>query len=101
MFPIGVKKSVRAQEIAQQNRIPVIYLVDSGGAFLPLQVKIYCNLSSFFVFVWRNSQSDNLGSIMVVVVVDTCQLFNIFFHSFFLRQKFSIQADEDFTMRQC
>ena len=38
MFPVTVKKNLRAQEIAQQNRLPCIYIVDSGGAFLPLQV---------------------------------------------------------------
>lgn len=37
-YPITVKKQLRAQEIAMQNRLPCIYLVDSGGAFLPLQV---------------------------------------------------------------
>lgn len=39
VFPITLKKQLRLQEIAQQNRIPCIYAVDSGGAFLPLQVK--------------------------------------------------------------
>lgn len=43
-FPITVKKQLRAQEIALQNRLPCIYLVDSGGAFLPLQV---CSVSKF------------------------------------------------------
>jgi len=43
-FPITLKKQLRAQEIAQQNRLPCIYLVDSGGAFLPLQVHISCYL---------------------------------------------------------
>ena len=38
VYPVTVKKSLRTQEIAQRNRIPCIYLVDSGGAFLPLQV---------------------------------------------------------------
>ena len=38
-FPITLKKQLRAQEIAFQNRLPCIYLVDSGGAFLPLQVR--------------------------------------------------------------
>lgn len=38
-FPITLKKQLRAQEIAKQNRLPCIYLVDSGGAFLPLQVR--------------------------------------------------------------
>ena len=38
IFPVTLKKQLRAQEIAQQNRIPCVYAVDSGGAFLPLQV---------------------------------------------------------------
>ena len=38
LYPIGVKKQLRAQEIAMENRLPCIYLVDSGGAYLPLQV---------------------------------------------------------------
>lgn len=37
-YPITVKKQLRAQEVAMQNRLPCVYLVDSGGAFLPLQV---------------------------------------------------------------
>src|SRR5881394_3045042 len=39
-FPLTVKKHWRAQEIAQQNRLPCVYLVDSGGAFLPLQAEV-------------------------------------------------------------
>ena len=39
-FPITVKKHLRAQEIAQQNNLPCVYLVDSGGAFLPMQVGV-------------------------------------------------------------
>ena len=40
-FPITVKKHLRAQEIARQNRLPCIYLVDSGGAFLPKQDEVF------------------------------------------------------------
>ncbi|XP_018422807.1 PREDICTED: methylcrotonoyl-CoA carboxylase beta chain, mitochondrial-like [Nanorana parkeri] len=40
-FPISVKKQLRAQEIAMQNRLPTVYLVDSGGAFLPLQAQLF------------------------------------------------------------
>jgi len=40
IYPIGVKKQLRAQEIAMQNRLLSVYLVDSGGAFLPLQVML-------------------------------------------------------------
>ena len=38
VYPVTLKKQLRAQEIAQQNRLPCVYAVDSGGAFLPLQV---------------------------------------------------------------
>src|SRR5512142_2780621 len=41
MFPVSVKKELRAQEIARENRLPCVYLVDSGGAFLPLQSEIF------------------------------------------------------------
>ena len=48
LYPISVKKQLRAQEIAMENRLPCVYLVDSGGAFLPLQVSI-CELCEFCV----------------------------------------------------
>lgn len=40
-FPITIRKQLRAQEIALQNRLPCVYLIDSGGAFLPLQVRVW------------------------------------------------------------
>src|SRR3954465_4620209 len=40
-FPLTVKKHLRAQEVAEQNRLPCLYLVDSGGAFLPLQADVF------------------------------------------------------------
>src|SRR2546429_9931570 len=46
-FPITVKKHLRAQEIAEQNRLPCIYLVDSGGAFLPLQAEVFPDRDHF------------------------------------------------------
>ena len=42
VFPVTVKKQLRAQEVAQINRLPTIQVVDSGGAFLPLQVSVCC-----------------------------------------------------------
>ena len=47
VYPITVKKQLRAQEIAQLNRIPTIHVVDSGGAFLPLQVIRYTESTAF------------------------------------------------------
>src|ERR671935_59538 len=46
-FPITVKKHLRAQEIAEQNRLPCVYLVDSGGAFLPLQAEVFPDRDHF------------------------------------------------------
>ena len=46
LYPISVKKQLRAQEIAMENRLPCIYLVDSGGAFLPLQVSVPTSIYS-------------------------------------------------------
>src|SRR6266404_6807426 len=43
LFPMSVKKQIRAQKIAMENRLPCIYLVDSGGAFLPLQAEIFAD----------------------------------------------------------
>ena len=46
-YPITIKKQLRAQEIAAQNRLPCIYLVDSGGAFLPLQAEVFPDREHF------------------------------------------------------
>src|SRR5690349_3140630 len=46
-FPLTVKKHLRAQAIAEQNRLPCIYLVDSGGAFLPLQAEVFPDRDHF------------------------------------------------------
>src|SRR5260370_18704828 len=46
-YPITVKKHLRAQEIAIENRLPCVYLVDSGGAFLPLQAEVFPDRGHF------------------------------------------------------
>ena len=46
-YPVTVKKHVRAQQIAQENRLPCVYLVDSGGAFLPLQAEVFPDKDHF------------------------------------------------------
>ena len=46
-FPVTVKKHLRAQEIALENRLPCVYLVDSGGAFLPLQAEVFPDREHF------------------------------------------------------
>src|SRR5207237_2053660 len=46
-FPLTVKKHLRLQEVAEQNRLPCVYLVDSGGAFLPLQAEVFPDRDHF------------------------------------------------------
>lgn len=52
-YPITVKKQLRAQEVAIQNRLPCVYLVDSGGAFLPLQVNARTGSDSLPVILFQ------------------------------------------------
>ena len=55
-FPMTVKKHLRAQEIALQNRLPCIYLVDSGGAFLPMQDEIFPDREHFGRIFFNQAQ---------------------------------------------
>src|SRR5437763_3256388 len=55
-FPLTVKKHLRAQEVAEQNRLPCIYLVDSGGAFLPLQAEVFPDRDHFGRIFFNQAQ---------------------------------------------
>ena len=55
-YPLTVKKHLRAQEIAQQNHLPCIYLVDSGGAFLPLQAEVFPDRDHFGRIFYNQAQ---------------------------------------------
>jgi 3-methylcrotonyl-CoA carboxylase beta subunit len=68
-FPITVKKHLRAQEIARQNRLPCIYLVDSGGAFLPMQDEIFPDREHFgrIFFNQANLSADGIPQIAAVM----------------------------------
>jgi 3-methylcrotonyl-CoA carboxylase beta subunit len=68
-FPITVKKHLRAQEIALENRLPCIYLVDSGGAFLPLQDEVFPDRDHFgrIFYNQANLSSQNIPQIAVVM----------------------------------
>src|ERR1700756_2555861 len=55
-FPLTVKKHLRAQEVAEQNRLPCIYLVDSGGAFLPLQAEVFPDRDHFGRIFYNQAQ---------------------------------------------
>jgi acetyl-CoA carboxylase carboxyltransferase component len=67
-FPMTVKKHVRAQDIALQNRLPCVYLVDSGGAFLPLQAEVFPDRDHFgrIFFNQAHMSAERIGQIVVV-----------------------------------
>jgi len=71
-FPMTVKKHVRAQEIALENRLPCIYLVDSGGAFLPLQADVFPDRDHFGRIFYNQAQMSARGIMQVAVVLGSC-----------------------------
>ena len=71
-YPITVKKHLRAQEIALQNRLPCIYLVDSGGAFLPLQDEVFPDKEHFGRIFYNQANLSALGIPQVAVVMGSC-----------------------------
>src|SRR5512136_1642299 len=71
-FPITVKKHLRAQEIALENRLPCLYLVDSGGAFLPLQAEVFPDREHFGRIFYNQARMSALGLAQVSVVLGSC-----------------------------
>ena len=71
-FPITVKKHLRAQEIAMENHLPCIYLVDSGGAFLPLQAEVFPDRDHFGRIFYNQAQMSAHGIPQVAVVMGSC-----------------------------
>ena len=71
-FPITVKKHLRAQEIAQENRLPCVYLVDSGGAFLPLQAEVFPDRDHFGRIFYNEARMSALGIPQISVVLGSC-----------------------------
>jgi 3-methylcrotonyl-CoA carboxylase beta subunit len=71
-FPITVKKHLRAQEIAEQNHLPCIYLVDSGGAFLPLQSEVYPDKTHFGRIFFNQARMSAKGIPQIAVVMGSC-----------------------------
>lgn len=71
-FPITVKKHLRAQEIAQENRLPCIYLVDSGGAFLPLQAEVFPDREHFGRIFYNQATMSAAGIPQIAVVMGSC-----------------------------
>ena len=71
-YPITVKKHLRAQEIAEQNRLPCIYLVDSGGAFLPLQAEVFPDRDHFGRIFYNQARMSAQGIPQIAVVMGPC-----------------------------
>ena len=71
-YPLTVKKHLRAQEIAEQNRLPCIYLVDSGGAFLPLQSEVFPDRDHFGRIFYNQAQMSARGISQIAVVMGSC-----------------------------
>ncbi len=71
-YPLTVKKHLRAQEIAQQNHLPCIYLVDSGGAFLPLQDEVFPDRDHFGRIFYNQAQMSALGIPQIAAVMGSC-----------------------------
>jgi 3-methylcrotonyl-CoA carboxylase beta subunit len=71
-FPLTVKKHVRAQEVALENRLPCIYLVDSGGAFLPLQDQVFPDRDHFGRLFFNQAQLSAAGIPQLSVVLGSC-----------------------------
>jgi acetyl-CoA carboxylase carboxyltransferase component len=71
-FPLTVKKHLRAQEAAAQNRLPCIYLVDSGGAFLPLQAEVFPDRDHFGRIFFNQAQMSAAGVPQIASVMGSC-----------------------------
>jgi 3-methylcrotonyl-CoA carboxylase beta subunit len=71
-FPLTVKKHLRAQEVAGQNRLPCLYLVDSGGAFLPLQADVFPDREHFGRIFYNQARLSAEGIPQIAVVMGSC-----------------------------
>ena len=71
-FPITAKKNLRAQEIAMENRLPIIYLVDSAGVFLPLQDEIFPDKEHFGRIFRNNARMSSMGITQISAVMGSC-----------------------------
>ena len=71
-FPITAKKNLRAQEIALENRLPIIYLVDSAGVFLPMQDEIFPDKEHFGRIFRNNAKLSSMGIPQIAAVMGSC-----------------------------
>jgi acetyl-CoA carboxylase carboxyltransferase component len=71
-YPITVKKHLRAQEIAAENELPCLYLVDSGGAFLPLQAEVFPDKEHFGRIFYNQARMSARGIAQIAIVMGSC-----------------------------
>ncbi|MGE0041919.1 MAG: carboxyl transferase domain-containing protein [Vicinamibacterales bacterium] len=71
-YPMTVKKHIRAQEVALQNHLPCVYLVDSGGAFLPLQAEVFPDREHFGRIFFNQARMSAEGIPQIAVVMGSC-----------------------------
>lgn len=71
-FPMTIKKHLRAQEIALENRLPALYLVDSGGVFLPMQAEVFADKSHFGRIFYNQARMSALGIPQIALVMGMC-----------------------------
>ena len=71
-FPITAKKNLRAQEIAMENRLPIIYLVDSAGVYLPMQDEIFPDKEHFGRIFRNNAKMSAMGIVQISAIMGSC-----------------------------
>ena len=71
-FPISGKKNLRAQEIAMENRLPIIYLVDSAGVYLPMQDEIFADKEHFGRIFRNNAKMSSMGIPQIAAIMGSC-----------------------------
>jgi 3-methylcrotonyl-CoA carboxylase beta subunit len=71
-FPMAAKKNLRAQEIAMENRLPVIYLVDSAGVYLPLQAEVFADKEHFGRIFRNNARMSSMGIVQISAIMGSC-----------------------------
>ncbi|NTU64568.1 MAG: methylcrotonoyl-CoA carboxylase, partial [Chloroflexi bacterium] len=71
-YPLTVKKHLRAQQVAEENRLPCIYLVDSGGAFLPMQDEVFPDADDFGRIFYNQARMSAKGIPQIAAVMGSC-----------------------------
>lgn len=71
-FPIAAKKNLRAQEIAMENRLPIIYLVDSAGVYLPMQNDVFADKEHFGRIFRNNAMMSSMGIVQIAAIMGSC-----------------------------